>query len=71
MKLVSPNALFASLLGGAFVVMQIVTFDGIQDFFWIVFLGYLTIKALIAAFSQAAYDEDMNNANLKALILMV
>ena len=59
MKLVSPKTLMASLLGIAFVVYKVMTFDGLQDLFWIVLFGYLTIKALNIAFSQEAYDEDV------------
>lgn len=35
MKLVSPKNLLVSLLGCAFVVLKIVTFDGVADLFWI------------------------------------
>lgn len=59
MKLVSPKTLMASLLGVAFVIYKVKTFDGLQDLFWIVFFGYLVIKALNVAFSQEAYDEDV------------
>ena len=44
MKLVSPKNLLVSLLGCAFVVLKIVTFDGIVDLFWILFIGYLSVK---------------------------
>jgi len=62
MKLVSPKTLLACLLGFVFIIMKVMTFDGLQDLFWIVFLGYLTIKGLIVAFSQEAYDEDVKKA---------
>lgn len=39
MKLVSPKNLLVSLLGCAFVVLKIVTFDGVADLFWILFIG--------------------------------
>ena len=62
MKLVSPKTLMASLLGIAFVIYKVKTFDGLQDLFWIVLFGYLVIKALNIAFSQEAYDEDVRQA---------
>lgn len=62
MKLVSPKTLLASLLALVFVIIKVMTFDGLQDLYWIVFFGYLTIKALIVAFSQEAYDEDVKKA---------
>lgn len=30
--------------------------------FWIIFIGYLTVKAIVTAFSQEAYDEDIRQA---------
>jgi len=62
MKLVSPKTLTASLLGVAFVIYKVKTFDGAVDLFWIIFLGYLTVKGLNVAFSQEAYDEDVRQA---------
>ncbi len=62
MKLVSPKTMLASLLGCAFVVMKVVTFDGLPDMFWIIFIGYMSVKGLVTAFSQEAYDEDMKQA---------
>ncbi|MGN0313778.1 MAG: hypothetical protein ACI4EG_03185 [Fusicatenibacter sp.] len=62
MKLVSPKTLLAALFGILFIIMKVVTFDGLQDLFWIAFFGYLTIKGLIVAFSQEAYDEDVRKA---------
>lgn len=62
MKLVSPKTLLACLLGIVFIIMKVMTFDGLQDLFWIVFSGYLTIKGLIVAFSREAYDEDVKKA---------
>ena len=59
MKLVSPKALLASLLGIVFVIAKAMTFDGILDLLWMVAFGYFTIKGLTIAFSQKAYDEDM------------
>lgn len=62
MKLVSPKTLLASLLGVAFIVMKVMTFDGVSDLLWIGFFGYLTIKGFIVAFSQEAYDDDVKKA---------
>ena len=62
MKLVSPKNLLVSLLGCAFVVLKIVTFDGIADLFWILFIGYLSVKCLAAGLSQEAYDKDIKQA---------
>ena len=62
MKLVSPKTLWISLLGCAVVVLKAMTFDGFPDLFWIIFIGYLSIKGLVTAFSQEAYDEDVKQA---------
>ena len=62
MKLVSPKTLLASLLGLTFVVMKVMTFDGVSDLFWIGLFGYWTIKGFIVAFSQEAYDDDVKKA---------
>lgn len=62
MKLVSPKTLLASLLAIVFVVIKVVTFDGLNDLLWIALISYLAIKGLVIAFSQQAYDEDINNA---------
>lgn len=62
MKLVSLKNLLVSLLGYAFVVIKVMTFDGLPDLFWIIFIGYLSLKGLITAFSQEAYDEDVKQA---------
>ena len=62
MKLISPKTLLSSLLVVAFIVIKVITFDGINDLFWIGFFVYLTIKGLHVAFSQEAYDEDMKQA---------
>lgn len=62
MKLVSLKTLLASLLGCAFVVMKVVTFDGLPDLFWIIFIGYTSVKGLVTSFSQEAYDEDVKQA---------
>ena len=62
MKLVSPKTLLVSLLGIVFVIMKIVTFDGMYDLLWVAFFGYLTIKSLIIAFSQEAYDKNVKEA---------
>ena len=62
MKLVSPRTLLASLLGCTFVVMKVMTFDGLPDMFWIIFIGYMSVKGLGTAFSQKAYDEDVKKA---------
>ena len=58
MKLVSPKTLIASLMCIVFLVMKIASFDGILDLFWIAFLGYMTVKGIVVAFSQKAYDEN-------------
>lgn len=62
MKMVSPKTLLASLLGIAFIVIKIVTFDGVGDLAWIGLMAYWTINGLIVAFSQEAYDEDVKKA---------
>lgn len=62
MKLVSPKNLFVSLLGCAFVLIKIMTFDGVVDLFWILFIGYLSVKCLAAGLSQEAYDKDIKQA---------
>ena len=62
MKLVSPKTLLASLLGCTFVVMKVMTFDGLADMVWIIFIGYMSAKGLVTAFSQEAYDEDIRQA---------
>ena len=62
MKLVGPKTLLASLLGCAFVVIKVMRFDGFPDLFWIIFIGYMSIKGLVTAFSQEAYDEDVKQA---------
>ena len=62
MKLVSPRTLLASLLGCTFVVMKVMTFDGLPDMFWIIFIRYMSVKGLVTAFSQKAYDEDVKKA---------
>ena len=59
MKLVSPKTLLTSLICIAFLVMKILSFDGIFDLVWIAFFGYMTIRGLVIAFSQNAYDEDI------------
>lgn len=59
MKLVSPRTLMASLLGCTFVVMKVMTFDRLGDMFWIIFIGYMSVKGLFTAFSQESYDDDM------------
>ena len=61
-KLASPKNLLVSLLGCAFAVLKIVTFDGIVDLFWILFIGYLSVKCLAAGLSQEAYDKDIKQA---------
>lgn len=62
MKLISPKTLLASLLGCAFVIMRVVNFDGLPDMFMIIFIGYMSVKGLVTAFSQEAYDEDVKQA---------
>ena len=68
MKLVSPIALLASLLGILFVIAKAMTFYGILDLLWMVAFGYFTIKGLTIAFSQKAYDEDMKEAYLQKVL---
>lgn len=68
MKLVSPKTLLASLLGCTFVVMKVMTFDGLPDMFWIIFIGYMSVKGLVMAFSQKAYDEDMKQAQQRKVL---
>ena len=62
MKLVSPKTLLASLLGVAFMIYKVMTFDGAVDLFWIILFGYLTVKGLNIAFSREAYEEDVRQA---------
>ena len=62
MKLVSPKTLLASLSCIVFLAMKIKFFEGILDLFWIAFFGYMTVKGLVIAFSQKAYDEDVKQA---------
>ena len=62
MKLISLKSLLAALLGCAFVVIKAVTFDGLADMVWIILFGYLSVKCLVTAFSQEAYDEDVKQA---------
>ena len=70
MKLVSVKNLLASLLGMAFVIYKVMTFDELFDLYWICFIGYLSIKSLIAAFSQKAYDEDIQTATQKKALYL-
>lgn len=68
MKLVSPKTLLASLSCIVFLAMKIKFFDGILDLFWIAFFGYMTVKGIVVAFSQKAYEEDVKQAyQLRAL----
>ena len=46
MKLISAKNLLASLLGMAFVLYKVMTFDELFDLYWICFIGYLSIKGL-------------------------
>lgn len=62
MKLISPKTLLVSLLGCTFVVMRVVNFDGLPDMFMIIFIGYMSVKGLVTAFSQEACDEDVKQA---------
>ena len=62
MKLGSPKTLLVSLLGCAFVIVKVMHFDGLLDLVWIIFLGRVSVKGLVTAFSQKAYDEDMKQA---------
>ena len=70
MKLISAKNLLASLLGMAFVLYKVMTFDELFDLYWICFIGYLSIKGLIAAFSQKAYEEDLKDANRKKALYL-
>ena len=70
MKLISAKNLLASLLGMAFVLYKVMTFDELFDLYWICFIGYLSIKGLIAAFSQKAYDEDIQTATQKKALYL-
>jgi len=40
----------------------VATFDGLPDLFWIIFMGYLSVKGLVTAFSREAYDKDVKQA---------
>ena len=70
MKLISAKNLLASLLGMAFVIYKVMTFDDLFDLYWICFTGYLSIKSLIAAFSQKAYDKDIQTATQKKALYL-
>ena len=65
MKLISAKNLLASLLGIGYVIYKVMTFDELFDLYWICFIGFLSIKGLIAAFSQKAYDKDIQTATQK------
>ena len=58
MKLVSPMSLLTALLGFVVVVIKALTFQP-SDIFWIVFIGYISVRGLVMAFSQEAYDENV------------
>ena len=63
MKVVSWKTFFAAMLGVAFIVFKIMTFENVVfDIAWIVLMGYLTIKAFKVAFSEKAYNEDVKKA---------
>lgn len=62
MRLVSPKALLVSVLGFTFVAIMAMNFDGLSDIVWILLIGYLSVKALVIAFSRKAYDEDVKQA---------
>ena len=70
MKLVSAKKLLASLLGMAFVIYKVMTVDELFDLYWICFIGFLSIKGLIAAFSQKAYDADIQTATQKQALYL-
>ena len=70
MKLISAKNLLASLLGMAFVIYKVMTFDELFDLYWICFIGFLSIKGLIAAFSQKAYDKDIQTATQKKALYL-
>lgn len=58
MKIVSMEHLLVSGLELAFVLAKAATFRDFSDLFWIALFGILSIKSLIAAFSQKVYDEE-------------
>ena len=63
MKVVSWKTFIAAMLGVAFIVFKIMTFENVVfDIAWIVLMGYLTIKAFKVAFSEKAYNEDVKKA---------
>lgn len=62
MKLISLKTLLASLLGCIFVVLKVMTFDGLPDIVWILSVGYLSAKGLVTAFSREVYDKDVKQA---------
>ena len=70
MKLISVKNLLASLLGIGYVIYKVMTFDDLFDLYWICFLGFLSIKGLIAAFSQKAYDKDIQTATQKQALYL-
>ena len=70
MKLVSVKNLLASLLGIGYVFYKVMTFDELFDLYWICFIGFLSIKGLIAAFSQKAYDKDIQTATQKKALYL-
>lgn len=70
MKLVSVKNLLASLLGIGYVLYKVMTFDELFDLYWICFIGFLSIKGLIAAFSQEAYDKDIQTATQKQALYL-
>ena len=70
MKLISAKNLLASLLGIGYVLYKVMTFDELFDLYWICFIGFLSIKGLIAAFSQKAYDEDIQTATQKKALYL-
>lgn len=58
MKLISPKTALASLLGCAFVAMKLIYFRDLSDLPIIIVVGYISVRGLYVAFSQAAYEEE-------------
>ena len=58
MKLISPKTALTSLLGCAFVAMKLIYFRDLSDLPIIIVVGYISVRGLYVAFSQAAYEEE-------------
>ena len=60
---ISQSENIAGIVAGLHICCyEVMTFDGLVDMFWIILIGYLTVKAIVTAFSQEAYDEDIRQA---------